>query len=147
MRFGEKRVLMKRAFVGLAVFSLLVLVSCTKKDDAGKAAASGSDKPAAAVAAAAGTGCPGGAKLEIVKGKCQGAYRVGKDTNGGTTCEFDWGPAIRCPAGMKAMGSEAACYGTTVRPADKSIQSAKDCSGKFGEVPQSADYELHCCAT
>jgi hypothetical protein len=93
---------------------------------------------------AAASQCESGQAPKILSGDCSGVWSV-KQTNGVTTCEFEWKPTVTCPAGMKAMGLQSACYGVTSRPAEGNVKTSADCLAAHGKHPISPAYKLECC--
>jgi hypothetical protein len=99
----------------------------------------------AAPQAAANTAkCDNGQPAKVISGECSGVWSV-KKADSGFNCEFEWKPTVRCPAGMKALGLQAACYGVTIRPADGNTKTAENCVAAHGKHPISPSYKLECC--
>lgn len=92
-----------------------------------------------------GKKCSSGEVPKIINGKCQGHWEVVKGLKG-NICNFVWGPAVKCPNGMKSLTYESVCYGTTTKgEKTKNIRTVSDCISKFGKSPSTPDYELICC--
>ena len=93
--------------------------------------------------------CAGGKKMLVLKGPCPGGWKLNpENADKPSNCQYDWGPAIQCPAGTKAMGSPAACYGSLsmdIPPGDKSVKTVADCTARFGVAPKYFDYDMQCC--
>jgi hypothetical protein len=88
--------------------------------------------------------CDDGQPVKVISGECSGMWSV-KKAESGYNCEFEWKPTVRCPAGMKALGLQAACYGVTIRPADANTKTAEQCIAAHGKHPISPSYKLECC--
>ncbi len=92
------------------------------------------------------TTCKDGQKPQVLTGACTGTWTYVK-TDNGATCNFNWGPMVKCPDGQVSLGHEAECYGTTGKPvqaADK-ISTDMDCATKFGKRPVEITYTMQCC--
>lgn len=121
-------------------FSMMALaVSCSKKDEQGTQEVQSSNVAATAEVSEVAK-CSNGKEAKILSGSCSGSWTWSQD--GG--CIFTWGPAIKCPEGMKGQKYETVCYGALNKVTQKSNDS-QSCSEEFGNPPSKVDYELICC--
>lgn len=125
----------------LITLSILASSSCGMKE---RLFGGGQNAAAPGARAPSGPRCPNGSEPKILKGDCPGAWSLAK-VDGKNSCQFKWGPAIECPAGTKALGVSAVCYGTTGKTPDHPVESGADCEKQFGQYPQSPAYVLTCC--
>ena len=130
----------------MALGFLVFLTSCQGKNaDLKPVADSETETSENEPAPAASTSrCDNGQPPKIISGECSGAWSM-KKIDGALTCEFEWKPTVSCPADMKALGLQSACYGVTSRPAAGNIKSIEDCMSAHGKFPISPAYKLECC--
>lgn len=129
----------------VTLFTAVLGTACT-----GKSNTAAAPKPAVAPEIpapplASSRKCANGQPPKIVSGNCTGTWSI-KKTATGSSCDFEWGPRVTCPAGSKPFQLEAACYGVTTRPADAKIKSPEDCLASFGKHPIPPGYTLECCS-
>ncbi len=100
--------------------------------------------PAPSAATPSASKCDNGQAPKVISGDCSGVWSVRK-TEGALNCEFEWKPRVSCPAGMKPLGLQSACYGVTVRPAEGNTNTSEGCLAAYGKHPISPAYKLECC--
>ena len=87
--------------------------------------------------------CANGGPPQVLTGSCTGTWRV---PSGKSTCTYEWGPMVKCPAGTTAVGYNSVCYGITEKPwpEGKNI-TPETCAKQFGATPANPAYTLKCC--
>ncbi len=88
--------------------------------------------------------CPSGETPKLIKGQCEGKWSVQKNEEG-LSCEYKWGPIIKCPTGSEGLNLKSVCYGTTSKAAEGEKMTPQLCEKQFGQFPISPNYELWCC--
>lgn len=124
--------------------------ACTKKNSSeSSAAATSADTGGKLVYTEQGARCPNGEPAGYLRGTCGGRWSYVPVVGAVKTpqCSYEWGPAVSCPAGTKAVGYEAVCYGVTSKEVTdrNAVTSAEQCAQAFGAAPSNAQYELVCC--
>lgn len=142
---------MRQGLIVAAVIAALC-AGCTKKrpkqnESQATAGSAQAVQPTSPVQAAAkAPGCENGTAPNVIAGNCQGKWNL---VNGptGQVCEYVWGPAVKCPAGSKALGNDTVCYGVTGKAVEgEKLKSFEGCIQKFGVQPISPKYTLSCCS-
>ncbi len=138
----KKRVLMWNYFW----LSLFLLSSCQGKHVVLNQASSTPSGKVASSSESVPSVCADGKTAVILEaGECPGQWILTQEK--GThknLCTFNYGPAIRCPAGTRSTSYEAVCYGQITK-SDFYPDSVLDCSKKLGATPQKSPYKLVCC--